>query len=137
MMEFAGLSDAFSNWKAQLIDLVEQARTRNPGLVVGLWDFSGFAGPRCEPIPKAGDRTTVTQWYWEGGHLKRSLGERMLATMLSSGGATADTFGRMLTRDSLATTDGRFAAERAECDALAPGLFAEARTLVEAGRRPR
>ncbi|KAF0102839.1 MAG: hypothetical protein FD187_798 [bacterium] len=36
-----------------------------------------------EPVPLRGDRATEMRWYWEAGHFKRELGDRILEEVLS------------------------------------------------------
>ncbi|MCH8685531.1 hypothetical protein [Pedomonas mirosovicensis] len=61
-----------------------------------LWSFLGYNSYTTEAVPKAGDRSTHMQWYWEAGHFKPALGELMMARMLDSYDAPTD-FGRKLT----------------------------------------
>jgi hypothetical protein len=138
MLERSGLSDAFAQWKAQLAAEIDAVRATVPEFRVLLWDFSGYEGPRCEPIPQANDRTTDTQWYWEGGHFKRALGERVLSRVLRAERRdAADGFGVMLATDNLAANQARIAAERATCRARNPGVFSEAAEIIDAARGSR
>jgi len=72
-----GLWPTFEQWKRAVVDLTEDARGR--GADVRLWDFSGYNPVTTEPVPRRGDRSTRMRWYWEAGHFKRELGDRVLA----------------------------------------------------------
>ena len=43
-----------------------------------LWDFSGFSPYADEAVPLPGDTHSEMRWYWEAGHFKKSLGDRLL-----------------------------------------------------------
>jgi hypothetical protein len=85
---------------------------------------------QCERIPAPGDTHSATQWYWEAGHFKSTLGERVLQRILG-----AETpFGFRLAHDNLDANRRRVAAERAQCASAYPEVFAGARELVAAAR---
>lgn len=126
MFDEAGLHGLMQEWKRRLVQETDQALARHPGARIRVWDFSGYGPYQCERIPAAGDRRSTTQWYWEGGHFKAALGERMLARIFGG----ADDFGFALTADSLARNAERVAVERAQCANVYPELFASARTLI-------
>jgi hypothetical protein len=87
MLDEAGLWPAFEDWKRLLIDTIESERSE--GRIqwpVTIWDFSGFHDAATEVIPAPGDRDTVVKWYWEGGHFKKALGDRVIDQMLGEQG---------------------------------------------------
>jgi hypothetical protein len=90
MFRHAGLMRAFDDWKRQLSDIVGAS-----GDGCRLWDFSGYTAYATEPVPAPGDRRSEMRWYWESGHFKRELGDRMLARMFSESDLG---FGTCLTR---------------------------------------
>jgi len=98
---------------------------------VEVWDFTRVSGVTAEAVPAPGDYHTHTRWYWEAGHFKAALGDRMIAAML---GGVADPLGG---RSTSANVDGlntklaqdivELAADPARVARLAPAL-AYART---------
>lgn len=130
MFEEAGLLGTMDEWKRMLVREADAARARHPDARISVWDFSGYGDMRCERIPAPGDTRSVTRWYWEAGHFKSTLGELMLQRIFGGEG----TFGVRLTADGLDANRQRIAAERAECVAAYPDVFAGARDLVAAAR---
>jgi hypothetical protein len=130
MFEEAGLASTMDEWKQVLVREADAVRARYPNARVNVWDFSGYAGTRCERIPGPGDTHSVTRWYWEAGHFKSALGERILQRVL--GGETP--FGFRLAADTLDANRQRIAAERAQCAGDYPQVFAGARDLVANAR---
>ena len=132
--EAAALWSRFEAWKDLLVAEVAAARTRHPQSTIRLVDFSGYGPRQCEPIPAKGSGA-VTQWYWEAGHFKAALGERMLARLLAPGTDEVSGFGTVLEAATRHANAQRIAAERAACVAGQDALFADAARLV-AGQRP-
>ncbi len=83
MMARADLLGAFEQWKAEIIDRAEQYA--EAGMKVEVIDFSGWSAETTEPIPPRGDKHHLA-YYWEAGHFKKELGDRMLDRIF--GGAT-------------------------------------------------
>lgn len=112
MMERLGLTPLFAEWKRSLVALAERQAAQ--GQAVDVWDFSGLHPYTLEAIPPRGDRRTQLQYYWEAGHFKSALGERVLARIL---GEDSD-FGVRLENHNLdpwlAEDQGRVLAELAE-----------------------
>ena len=121
-----GLGPLFAQWKLGVLDEVARARTAHPALRIDLVDFSGYDHYQCEPVPARKDRGGVTRWYWEAGHFKEALGERMLQRLFQptdpAPGAEAS-FGVTLERANAAANEARIAAERVACLAADPGHF--------------
>ena len=93
MFHQAELLPAFEAWKKHLAARLDDAAAASQ-TGCRLWDFSGYNAYSTESVPEASDRRTLVKWYWESGHFKRELGNRMLARMLG-GGETS--FGSCLT----------------------------------------
>jgi hypothetical protein len=53
-----------------------------PGSEVRLFDFAQESAVSREPVPPPGDRHTQMRWYWEAGHFKSELGDRLVARMM-------------------------------------------------------
>jgi len=128
LFEETGIWPAFERWKALLVEQVDAARRRHPGLHISLYDFSGFGVYNCEAIPAPNDRTSDTQWYWEGGHFKKALGDIVLAHALHP--VPGQEFGYALDAASSEQNRLRIAAERAQCRQQQPRLFTETRRFL-------
>ncbi|BAL25885.1 hypothetical protein [Azoarcus sp. KH32C] len=80
MLERLGMGELFAEWKKSIVAIA--ARHAAAGGRVEVWDFSGIAPETLESIPARGDRRTRMQYYWEAGHFKKALGDRVLARLL-------------------------------------------------------
>jgi hypothetical protein len=80
LMERLGMGDLFSEWKRQVLASAE--RLSSQGGKVTVWDFSGISEETLETIPTRSDRRTHLRYYWEAGHFKRELGDKVLARIL-------------------------------------------------------
>lgn len=79
----AGFWDSFEAWKRSIVHLLA-AETATRSVPVKLIDFSGYSRFTTEPVPPPGDTQTEMRWYWESGHYKSALGDRMLARIFGS-----------------------------------------------------
>lgn len=135
IIEKTGLWPLFSDWKKLLVSEVAAARKQYPGLNVNLWDFSGYSGPRCEVIPKKGDKVSKTRWYWEAGHFKSELGGLVIARVLdqwsSSGNDADEGFGIKLDSNALLMEPARLLVEREVCRRFYPALFDEVDQMMQ------
>jgi hypothetical protein len=93
LFHLTGLWPAYEDWKRELTRRVDAARET---MDVELWDFTGFSPYADERVPRAGDTRTELQWYWEAGHFKKSLGDRLLLDVLSPR-SDGERWGRRLT----------------------------------------
>ncbi|WP_079435657.1 hypothetical protein [Zoogloea sp. LCSB751] len=84
MLEGIGLGGLLADWKTNIVTLAEQAG-RQPAQVE-IWDFSGLSAETLEPIPAQGDLQTQLNYYWEAGHFKKALGDKVLARVLGTEG---------------------------------------------------
>jgi hypothetical protein len=130
MFEEAGLEPTMDEWKRLLVREADAVRGRYPNARITVWDFSGYAEARCERIPGPGDTRSKTQWYWEAGHFKSTLGERILQRILGD----EMPFGVRLAANNLDANRRRIAAERAQCAVDYPQVFAGAHDLIAAAR---
>lgn len=81
MLHKDGLWRSFMAWKRALVRVTQAwmpAGSDDPRL----FDFSGYNAFTTEPVPPSGDLHAAMRWYWESGHYKSALGEKMLARML-------------------------------------------------------
>jgi hypothetical protein len=127
LFEETGLWPWFDAWKTILAQEVAAARARHPRARITLADFSGFGARQCEAIPASGS-SAATQWYWEGGHFKKALGDVLLRALAT--GAGYDGLGMVLDTAALPANRARIARERAACLAARPGLQKDVRAMV-------
>ena len=130
MFEEAGLQASMEQWKSLLVREIEKVQNQQPGARIRLWDFSGYSSVQCEPIPAPGDTHSTTQFYWEAGHFKSSVGELIQQRIFGG----AEPFGVALTAATLAQNKQRISMERAQCATANPEVFAGARSLIGAVR---
>lgn len=136
IMEEAGLRETTRLWKAMLVREIAAYSLPEGSRRIRLWDFSGFSGARCEPIPVAGDTTTVTEWYWEAGHFKRALGDVVLRAVVGDSAIDPVLSGNVLDASGLPSNELRIERERQECMRNQPLLAADVRTIVKAATSP-
>jgi hypothetical protein len=132
MLEQTGLWPVFEQWKLRLLREVARLNAAHPHARIMLWDFSGYGALQCEAIPAKGDIVHGTQWYWESGHFKAALGERMLARMFGAAGSATGPaqFGFRLNTANWNENRERIAQERLACLADAPAMFRDAAAMV-------
>lgn len=130
MIDGLGLNPLFDAWKR---DLVARAAHRAAhGERVVLWDFSGISETTREAIPPRGDKKTQLARYWEAGHFKKALGDRVLARVL---GGDDEGFGIRLDAGNI---DAHLAADARAVEALKAAdaaLVAETADVLRAARR--
>lgn len=136
MFEEVGLMPAFEQWKMQLAQELERAQKKYPQARSHLWDFSGYSAIQCELIPAKNDKLTDTKWYWEAGHFKSVLGNRMLSKMFDKTATeTSNSFGYALNTSNISLNTQRLAAERKGCLSQYPDLFTDASLLINDKRQ--
>lgn len=102
MFHRSGLFPAFESWKKHLAEVL--VAWEGDGGICRLWDFSGYNAYSTEFVPPPDDRKTVVRWYWESGHFKPELGDRMLERMFGEGDAG---FGTCLTERNIEAVNSR------------------------------
>lgn len=100
-----GIADLFADWKR----LIVATAARHPGIKV--WDFSGISPETLEAIPAPGDRQTQLKYYWEAGHFKKALGDKLIARVMGEDNG----FGVELRPDNV---EAWLATDRQRLDAL-------------------
>jgi hypothetical protein len=80
MVEQLGMGALFEDWKRMVVDAA--ARHRNKAASIEVFDFSGISAETLESIPSKGDRHTPLEYFWEAGHFKKALGDRVIARVL-------------------------------------------------------
>lgn len=129
-----GLEDLFQQWRERLLHTVETENATR-GLTARVWDFSGFTAIHCEPIPPPDDRRTELNWYWEGGHFKKELGDRMLNQLLLDVADEQKPFGVLLDSQTLAAKVLRDRDDELRCRNEIPTVLESARSIAAAQRR--
>lgn len=79
MLHRLGLWPSFEAWKRALTRTVQQSADRGPN--IELFDFAQLNRISSEPVPPPGDTHTQMHWYWESGHFKSTLGDKLIARM--------------------------------------------------------
>ena len=120
----------YEQWKRTLVNVVERAREGNENHT--LWDFSGYHRYSTETIPKNGDNQTVMQWYWEAGHFKRELGERILHRVFGGGDPN---FGVQLTAANIQRQLDAIKAAQLDYERANPTELEQLRALTRRMRR--
>jgi hypothetical protein len=91
----AGLWSRVEQWKLELTQLADWM-VDDP---IPVWDFVEYDRYTTEPVPGSGDRQSITSWFWEPHHFKKSLGELIIRRVL--GGGPVD-FGTTLETSNIA-----------------------------------
>ena len=99
-----GLWPRIEQFKAELAAVVAEQ-----GNDVKLWDFLDYSSFTTEPVPPAGNRSTLTHWFWEPSHFKKQLGAIMIQRMFAGGGPA---FGTQLQPDAVADRNALIRADR-------------------------
>lgn len=124
MIERLGIGGLFAEWKRSLLALAERPR-KGAGQVV-VWDFSGIGSETREAIPARGDRKTQLKYYWEAGHFKKELGDRIIVRIFGD----EDTPGVRLRSDNIGAWLAEDQRRVAELQSQDPGLSAEVDDLL-------
>lgn len=99
IIRITGHWSGFEEWKRALVKVVE-ASNAGQGNPAELWDFSGFNEYTMEVVPSKGDRAAKMLWYWEAGHFKRALGDRVIERVFSNE-HTNSAFGLRISSDNI------------------------------------
>ena len=132
MFEHVGLWQAFETWKLQLAQQIATIQKAHPNRRITLWDFSGYSSYQCEKIPSKEDKLAATQWYWEAGHFKPSLGEKIFDRILKSDQSSGEhSFGFAINETNVEENKQRIQTERANCKTTYPELFEDVDRLMK------
>lgn len=93
-----GLWPLFEEWKRHLVLTLEQEARASGTSPYRVFDFSGYHRYAREDVPPVGDRHAEVAWYWEAGHFKKELGEKILERVYAGG---REDFGVELTSDTI------------------------------------
>jgi hypothetical protein len=84
LMARLGMGQIFAEWKRLVVASAERYGRLNGDVEV--WDFSVISPETLEAIPAKGDRQTHLAYYWEAGHFKKALGDRVMERVLGGTG---------------------------------------------------
>ena len=79
--------------------------------LVPVWDFTSYLGPAAEGVPAAGAAREM-RWHWDAVHVKRELGDEVIAQIRSAAMPSHLSPGVRLTLDSLGAESERLHQER-------------------------
>jgi hypothetical protein len=97
LFEQLGLWTEFERWKrAVLATCQDLPGSKGTGPRVILWDFSAFSAESMAPVESFGARG-AGRWYWEAGHFKQALGDRVLDEVFGTDAGTGRRLGTRLT----------------------------------------
>ncbi len=136
LFDETGLFPVFERWKQETVLEVTNVSESSASLRTSVVDFSGYADYQCERIPDKGDLLSTTQWYWEAGHFKKTLGDIVLERSLFLASSALlvnqyDGFGIKLHKANIEFNRHRIDAEKARCQTNYPQLFTEVKNLTK------
>ncbi len=114
-----GLWPRLEDWKATLVRFTDaQARRLEFPSLPEVWDFSGYNSITTESVPARGDSKSRMNGYWESSHIRKHLGDLMLARIFGSSPQQValqlpDDFGVRLTPANVAANTQRIRIEAA------------------------
>jgi hypothetical protein len=101
-----------------------------------IWDFSGYNSVTTETVPARGDSTSRMSGYWESSHIRKHLGDLILARIFGSSSLQAalqlpPDFGVQLTPANIEANRGRIRIEASRYRRSHPLEVAEVEKSVE------
>ena len=97
-LHLSGRWALFEAWKREVLSVWLSVKNSAPGWPSTLWDFSVYDPLTTEAAPLPDHKDRRMDWYWEAGHFKAELGDKMIAQMT---GTAPNGFGVRLTAASL------------------------------------
>jgi len=126
-----GLGPGIDDWKSTVVrSLYAHAAALGYAGSLAVWDFSGYNSVTTEAVPPLGDATTRMSGYWESSHMRKHVGDLMLARIFPDR-ATADRlavpadFGVRLTASNIDVNTQRTRQAAAAYRASHPAAMAE------------
>ena len=86
-----GLFEMHAEWLAEI-----ESRVRNAPGQVKMWDFSMDSEFIHESVPPPGVKGPPLNWFWEPSHYRKTLGDKMLDSILAVDCGSPVSFGRQL-----------------------------------------
>jgi hypothetical protein len=69
---------SLGQWRKDITTLNERVANQTGMSPFPIWDFSGYSKYNTEPVPKAGDSSTLMRWYWEDSHITRAYSDEII-----------------------------------------------------------
>jgi hypothetical protein len=132
-----GLWPQLEDWKDTLVRFTyAQAQRPDFSALPEIWDFSGYNSVTTERVPPRGDSTSRMSGYWESSHIRKHLGDLMLARIFGSSSQQAALqpladFGVQLTPANVDANRGRIRSEASRYRRSHPLEVAEVEEDVE------
>jgi hypothetical protein len=98
----AALLDNFTkNWPLYVAWMKELTRLMEsqPTLQGEFWDFASYNSMNTEPFPRPTDTYSHMQYYWEGSHYRKVVGDMVLRRIFTGGGPPS--FGELVTSQNV------------------------------------
>jgi hypothetical protein len=108
LLRQTGLWTTLEEWKRAVVRVSSMTDQSGHTRII---DFSGYNAYTTEEVPSVDDTSSIMRWYWEPGHFRPALGDRIIGRLF---GEANDGFGRDLTPE---TIEPVIAVIRAEADA--------------------
>jgi hypothetical protein len=74
----SGRWSQWEDWKRCLVEINEQEAALANKQPFPIWDFSSYNAITSESVPAINDTNTQMQWFWDGVHFKKELGDLIL-----------------------------------------------------------
>jgi hypothetical protein len=98
----------FEGWKRHLAQILAAEGVEGR---FALWDFTGYAGPPAEAVPRAGDSLTRMDYYFENSHFTPRLGWQLMDAL---SGVPTNGFGVKITCVNIERHLAKILEDRAE-----------------------
>lgn len=90
LLAVSGRWQLFEEWKRAILAEWQEVKAGHPEWSTEFWDFALLVPDTTEAAPLPDHRDQLMQWYWEPGHFKSVLGDRLIGQMT---GVAKDGFG--------------------------------------------
>jgi hypothetical protein len=127
LIDAVGLWPSFERWKRDVAALLVGGGSGEAEWVK-LWDFSGYDAWTTEAVPVSKTGSAAMHWYWEAGHFKAALGERIVRRVFDGDSAP---FGTQLDARTIDTDLATIRAARDRYRAAQPAASQAIRDLVQ------
>jgi hypothetical protein len=136
LFERLGLWGEFEKWKRAVLTTCYDSRASGEtGSRATLWDFSAFSTESTTPVENSGDRG-AGRWYWEAGHFKQALGDKVLDQILGTRSTPEPRLGTQLTPENVDSWLQLQARNLRRFAAAHPDQLAEVDAAVALVRKP-
>lgn len=109
-IDSVGLWHVYEQWKRDLLRIYVEETARAGKPLAPVWDFADVGTVNQEPVPTRENKDYRMEFFWNGGHYNKELGDRMLSKLANCqtpAEGCNDDFGTPLTPDTLETSLAR------------------------------